>query len=333
MDRALYNLAHFLELFPSQTVLVVGDLMLDEYLSGRVTRISPEAPVPVVELQVHTYVPGGAANVAANVVALGGQAKLVGVIGKDPAGQRLREELHCRGINDAWVVEAADRPTTRKIRVVAQNQQIVRVDDETREPISGELGQTLIRYGSTALGGSACVVLSDYAKGVLYPGLVTEIIRMARQVKCLVIVDPKGGDYGKYHGATVVAPNEVEAAQASGLSAESEGDLNEVAKRLLDLVRCEAVLITRGEQGMSLFVAGNEQGVRFPTQARSVADVTGAGDTVVATFSLSLAAGATFEQAAQIANVAAGLVVGKAGTATVSLEELRQHLNVFGGCS
>lgn len=317
-DKSLPNI---LSKFPGKCVLIVGDVMLDEYIWGEVRRISPEAPVPVVELRRRTYAPGGAANVAANVASLGGRAILAGVVGKDIQADLLREALSHYSIEGDGLLTDPDRPTTTKTRVIAHNQQVVRVDCEVRVSLSPEMEEALRGWVRPRLREANALVLSDYGKGVVTPRLAEEVIRLAKDAGKPVVVDPKGRDYRKYRGATVVTPNIQEARLALNHLLNPPEDLIELGQQLLALLEGSAVLITRGPEGMTLFQP-NHQPVHIPAVARYVYDVTGAGDTVVATLALALAAGARLEQAARLANAAAGIKVSKVGTATVELREL-----------
>ena len=318
-------LADLVATLPGRCVLIVGDVMLDEYIWGEVRRISPEAPVPVVEVHRRTFAPGGAANVAANVAGLGGRALLGGVVGQDRQAAQLREALAERGVDPAGLIVDRDRPTTTKTRIVAHSQQVVRVDSEQRTSLRAELENALLGWVEEALDIAGACVLSDYAKGVVSPRLAERFIRLAREAGKPVIVDPKGTDYAKYRGATVVTPNVREAEQALNREINGRADLLEVGQHLLGVLDGSALLITRGGQGMSLFVNGADV-VHIPAVARNVFDVTGAGDTVIGTLALALAAGIGLEQAARLANLAAGIVVGKVGTATVTVEELMAEL-------
>jgi D-glycero-beta-D-manno-heptose-7-phosphate kinase len=313
--------------FPGKRVLVIGDVMLDEYIWGEVRRISPEAPVPVVEARRRTYMPGGAGNTAANVVSLGGQAMLGGVVGRDYQAVKLSEALQQNGIEAAGLVVDEARPTTTKTRIVAHSQQVVRVDCEERTPLPAHLEDTVLQWVETCMGKADACILSDYSKGVVSTRLAADVIHLARQAGRPVVVDPKGTNYTKYRGATVVTPNVYEAGRALDREVEAEGDFLEVGQRLLDILDGAALLITCGAQGMSLFTKGAST-LHIAANARNVYDVTGAGDTVVSMLALALAAGATLKQAIDLANCAAGIVVGKFGTATVSLAELSDHMAV-----
>jgi len=302
-------------------VLVVGDVMLDEFLWGRVARISPEAPVPVVEITSQTFHLGGAANVACNVRSLGGQAAVAGVVGGDATGQRLRDALEHSGIEDALALDDRGRPTTHKIRIIAHHQQVVRADREE----TGEIGTALEDALGDALRrsarGAGAIILSDYQKGVVTRRLMKKVLDAARREGVPLLVDPKVRHFALYRGAAVVTPNQMEAEQATGVRIRDAAGLHEAGGKILKSLRCRAVLITRGEHGMALFEQDRKP-VEIPTAARQVFDVTGAGDTVIASFALALAAGATLPEAAMLANYAAGVVVGKIGTATVSPEEV-----------
>ncbi len=324
------SIASILNAFPRQRVLVIGDVMLDENLWGQVRRISPEAPVPVMELHRQTCEPGGAANTAANVVGLGGLAVLGGVIGEDEAGKRLRECLRARGIDAEGLVVEPTRPTTTKTRVVAQNQQIVRIDREERGSVTPAVEDAILSWASRAMPGVGVCVISDYAKGAVSARLARDLIALARRSGTPVVVDPKNHDYARYRGATVVTPNLHEAEQAGGIAVHGPDDLEMLGHRLLAHLPGSAVLITRGSEGMSLFLPA--VGVtHVPAEAQAVFDVTGAGDTATAAIGMVLAAGGSLAQAVRIANRAAGIVVGKVGTSAVTLAELRRAWRPPGG--
>lgn len=304
-------------------ILVIGDLMLDEYIWGDARRISPEAPVPVVEVRRRTAIPGGAANTAANIVALGGQAVLAGVVGEDASGAALRGAIEATGTETAAVLTQSNRPTTTKVRVMAHNQQVVRFDTESRDALPVATNAKLLSsIAEQMLLCDGCVI-SDYGKGVVSPDLAISMIAIAREHSKFVIVDPKGSDYTKYRGATILTPNLMESEFALHREIETEQDLVSAGHALTELVGGN-VLVTRGSQGMSLFEPGKH--THIPALARSVFDVTGAGDTVVGVLAISLAAGKNIGDAAALANVAAGIVVGKLGTSTTTLGELRAEL-------
>ena len=307
--------------FGKKTVMVVGDLMLDRYLWGSVSRISPEAPVPVVELSGETTRLGGAANVAGNISSLGARTRLVGVVGDDEHGKRIISELEKLSIPPRAVLVDSRRPTTVKTRIIAHSQQVVRTDMESRAELEPQLEDDLARVAAESLSGADAVVISDYGKGVLTDKVLRSITSEARKAGVPVCVDPKETRVMSYSGVTVVTPNQHEAGFAYGRRIVDEKTLLEVGWGLSHKLGCDAVLITRGEKGMSLF---EKDGVHthFPTVAREVFDVTGAGDTVVSAFALSLAAGANLKQAASISNHAAGIVIRELGTATTNVTEL-----------
>jgi rfaE bifunctional protein kinase chain/domain len=299
--------------------------MLDEYVWGTVSRISPEAPVPVVAVRSESVKVGGAGNVATNVAALGGQASLIGLVGDDAAAERLGHELELAGVKSDGLIVDRSRPTTVKSRVVAGSQHIVRFDRESDAPISPAIRERVVAAVRERLSGEDVLLISDYAKGLIGPGLVRAVLAVAARQGRIVAVDPKVQHLPLFKGVTVVAPNHHEAAAAARLQVRNEADLLRVGRVLLRRLQVRAVLITRGEQGMSLFEA-EKAVVHIPTVAREVYDVTGAGDTVMGALSLALAARADMREAAIIANYAAGVVVGKRGTATVTRGELERAL-------
>ncbi|MCS6294252.1 MAG: D-glycero-beta-D-manno-heptose-7-phosphate kinase [Nitrospira sp.] len=314
-------LRQYLQRFPQASLLVIGDLILDHYVMGRVSRISPEAPVPVVHVESETLRLGGAANVFNNILALGGKADLCGVIGADESGRLLLKELGKSRSGRGGVIIDHDRPTTRKSRVIAHNQQIVRYDMEGRQELKGTLQKRLLRYVESRIRELSCIVVSDYAKGVVSAALMTELTRMAALRKIPIIVDPKVEHFSYYKGVTVMTPNHLEATQAAGLHGDDDQTINQAGALIRQRLGCQSVLITRGEKGMSLY-EGEGTSWHLPTQARQVYDVTGAGDTVIGTLALALATGANMREAATLANHAAGIVVGMVGTATVSPKQL-----------
>ena len=318
-------LRQYISRFPQTSVLVIGDLILDHYIWGRVSRISPEAPVPVVHVDSESLRLGGAANVFNNILALGGKADLCGVIGSDESGRMLLKELGATRSGRGGVVIDHDRPTTRKSRVIAHNQQIVRYDVERRAELKPVMQRRILRYVESRLRELSCLVISDYAKGVVSATLMSELTRLAAIRHIPVIVDPKVEHFSYYKGATVITPNHLEATQAAGVHGDDDQATNEAGAIIRQRLGCQALLITRGEKGMSLYEA---DGVSWhiPTQARQVYDVTGAGDTVVGTLALALATGASMRDAAVLANHAAGIVVGMVGTATLSAQQLSESL-------
>jgi D-beta-D-heptose 7-phosphate kinase/D-beta-D-heptose 1-phosphate adenosyltransferase len=307
--------------FAGKRILIVGDVMLDEYVWGKVGRISPEAPVPVLDFTHRTCQPGGAANTAANVLSLGGTALLGGAVGPDPQGTLLLDLLRGAGGDVQGLVVAEGRWTTTKTRLIAHNQQVVRVDYERTDPLSAAREDELLGWAQGQVGQVDACVLSDYAKGVVSQRLAQRFIHLARQSGKPVLVDPKGTNFAKYRGATLVKPNLHEVERFLNHEVKEEGAFTDAGHRLIDVLEGSAVLITRGPEGMSLFRSDGPE-VHIPSTAQAVYDVTGAGDTVAGTLALALAAGATLEQAARLANRAAGIVVGKVGTAQVTPEEL-----------
>jgi D-glycero-beta-D-manno-heptose-7-phosphate kinase len=318
-------LRQYLQRFPQASVLVVGDLILDHYVMGRVSRISPEAPVPVVHVESESLRLGGAANVFNNILALGGKADLCGVIGADESGRLLMKELGNKRSGRGGVVIDHDRPTTRKSRVIAHNQQIVRYDVEGRSELKATLQRRILHYVESRLRELSCVVVSDYAKGVVSAMLMSEITRLAALRRVPVIVDPKVEHFGFYKGVTVITPNHLEATQAAGVHGDDNQTINEAGAMIRQRLGCQSVLITRGEKGMSLY-EGDGASWHLSTQARQVYDVTGAGDTVVGTLALALSTGASIKTGAILANYAAGIVVGMVGTATVTPKQLSEAL-------
>ncbi len=305
-------------------IVIYGDVMLDEFVWGDVTRISPEAPVPVVDIRRESIRLGGAANVLANVLALGGAAKLVGITGHDRAGERLHEELRRVGATDAGrgCVIDESRPTTIKTRIIAHNQLVVRADREARHAASADIENKLIEELENALRESDALVISDYDKGAVTPAVLHHILALARERNLPTFVDPKTRNYSHYKHATLVTPNHHEALRFTNTEDASDAGIEHAARLIREQLACRAVLVTRGEQGMMLFEGDAPTFVE--TVAREVYDVTGAGDTVIATLALACACGATLTEAAVMANHAAGIVVGKIGTATASKEELAQ---------
>jgi rfaE bifunctional protein kinase chain/domain len=312
------------ERFSDASVLVIGDTMVDEYMWGQVRRISPEAPVPVLEFSSRTYVAGGAANAAANVASLGGRAELGGVVGTDIEADMLRKDLTRKGVH-AHLVGTPDRPTTTKTRVLAGSQQILRIDRETRDPITSEVESSLLDWAGRTVSSVDCILVSDYDKGVVTSALSRALIDLARAVKKPIVVDPKGRDYSKYVGATVITPNVSEVHLAAEPLGFTVGDLEADVRSLQSLLRGTSFLVTMGPEGVTLFDPGG-QARHISAEARSVFDVTGAGDTLVAGLALAMASRATLLEAAIVANAVAGVVVGKVGTSTVSLSELERPI-------
>ena len=310
--------------FAGKKILIVGDVMLDEFIWGKVGRISPEAPVPVVEVVDETYRLGGSGNVVANIHALDGTPFPIGILGRDDAADRLLSLTSEIGIDISGLLRD-DRPTTLKTRVIAHNQQIVRTDRESRKALPSALNADLAAIFLRALPQASAVVISDYDKGVVNRELLSAILPKARDAGIPVFLDPKVHHADYYRPITVITPNQHEAELLLGMAITDERALQDAGRKLLQKFECEYALITRGEEGMSLFNATGSQ--HLQTVARKVFDVTGAGDTVIATLALARAGGATMEESAILANRAAGIVVGKVGTATVSRAELLRDFN------
>ncbi len=315
-----------LKRFQKTRILVIGDLILDEYIWGAVERISPEAPVPVVWVERESVMPGGAANVANNVKALGGEVDLLGVTGEDGGGRRLREEMENRGISTEGILSDPGRPTTGKTRVIAHHQQVVRIDRERLDKVSGAQLQGLLRMAAQKIPEVEGVIVEDYGKGLVHPGLLKPVIALAKRHGKTITVDPKEEHSASYRGVTALTPNKKEASLAAGVPIRDEESLYQAGRKILKRLRPEVLLVTLGEEGMCLFHRNGIKPVKIPTVAREVFDVSGAGDTVIAALTLARAAGASFLEAARIANAAAGVVVGKVGTATCSPEELIEQM-------
>lgn len=305
----------------AKRVMVIGDVMLDRYLWGGVSRISPEAPVPVVEITEETTRLGGAANVANNIVSLGAACHIFGVVGDDHDGADLIRRLEERGIVASGLIGDRTRPTTVKTRIIAHSQQVVRTDRESRDEVDGVVASTLAERILDGLGAFDAIVISDYGKGVVTRRLLEALIPRAREAGKIVSVDPKDAQFRSYKRVSLITPNTLEAGGVVGRRITDEDSLLEVGWQIFDLLEPDALLVTRGEKGMSLFEAGRTYS-HFPTVARQVYDVTGAGDTVICSFTLALCGGATMAEAAQIANHAAGVVIREVGTAAVEAAEL-----------
>jgi D-beta-D-heptose 7-phosphate kinase/D-beta-D-heptose 1-phosphate adenosyltransferase len=329
MKRIMSNRRAFaiIENFSRSRVLVVGDIMADHFIWGKVSRISPEAPVPVVEVKKDSFMLGGCANVLNNIFAMGGRVHLAGVIGTDETGKRLLAEFRSRGVDTGGIVVEAGRPTTLKTRIVAHGQQVVRFDREDRKPVQAKSVRKILSYIESLRDDLGALVVSDYNKGVVTRPLLEGIRKVIAGRPIFTCVDPKQRDFSLYQGFDIVTPNHYEAGRAAGEEMQNGQDHVRVGMKLLQQYDFKALLMTRGEEGMSLFERdGRMRHTAFPAEAREVFDVTGAGDTVIGVLALSMAAGASFREAAYLANHAAGIAVGKAGTATVTREELKRAL-------
>lgn len=309
--------------FQGRRVLVVGDFILDHYVWGGVERISPEAPVPVVDVREESYRLGGALNVAANMAALGAKPSAVGILGEDGFADQVRKQCETTGI----LLKAAtslDRPTIRKTRIIAGSQQMVRIDREIRGKPDPECLRELLRNLSSALKSADAVVFSDYGKGVVHPRILKPTVQQALKAKLPIVADPKLQNFWSYHHVTLLTPNTKEAGESLGRKLKTEAEIESAGKTIRKKLGLRALLITRGEQGMSLFesAGGRDRVTHVPTRAREVFDVTGAGDTVTAMCGLALASGLDLRTALELANLAAGIVVGKIGTAVASPREI-----------
>ncbi len=317
--------AEVMEQFRNRRFLVLGDIMLDQYVHGAVSRISPEAPVPVVHVERSEERLGGAANVANNLAALGAEVWLCGLVGDDVHGSSLREKLEARSIRTEHLIQHPTRPTTRKVRIIAHQQQIVRVDHEVDEPIEEDVEQQIGALARRIVPTIDGVILSDYGKGIVTENLIRQVVAASVGGQ-FVAVDPKVKHFSLYRGVSLVTPNVLEAGQAAGEKVTDDESLERVARRLLELLPGTSLLITRGEQGMSLFEPARES-THIPTVARHVYDVTGAGDTVIATYALAFTAGSTSREAAVLANHAAGEVIEEVGAAPITVDRLRRSLS------
>jgi len=323
------DLLKLVDLFKKQSVLVVGDAMVDKFIWGKVSRISPEAPVPVVEVTKETATLGGAGNVASNITALGGKAYIVSVAGKDLTADSMESMFADKGINTEYLVYDNNRPTIVKTRIIASNQQVVRVDKEIKGSFLHSTAEKIMKNIEAVMPKVNGVIISDYGKGVVTEKVLKKIISLAKKYKIPVTVDPKIEHFKKYKGVTTITPNTKEAVE--GMNAKNistDADIEALGKKILKLLNSESVLITRSEKGMTLFEKGGKI-TNIPTRAKEVFDVTGAGDTVISAMTMALAAKADLFSAAEVANFAAGIVVGKVGTATASPEEIKQAISEF----
>ncbi|SMC26890.1 D-beta-D-heptose 7-phosphate kinase / D-beta-D-heptose 1-phosphate adenosyltransferase [Desulfacinum hydrothermale DSM 13146] len=326
LARRFPELQAGIQRFPGRRVLVIGDVMLDVFIWGDVQRISPEAPVPVVDVRRESQLLGGAANVVHNIAALGGRPSVVGLIGEDAAGRELLRQLEDLHIPTTGLVRTPERPTTQKTRIIAHHQQVVRFDREDPHPPSRSLHRHIIDSLAAHFSDAEVVVVSDYGKGLITAELMDTVRALAATHRVPILVDPKVKNADAYRAVDLITPNNAEASAMSGVTIADEASLLQAGAALLDRFDCGKVLITRGPDGMSLFERGAAP-FHIPTVARKVFDVTGAGDTVIATMALALAAGLDMRNAAILANVAAGMVVGELGTATVGADQLIEALN------
>jgi len=314
-----------LKSFNGIRALVIGDLMIDEYLWGEVDRISPEAPVPIVVVKKETYALGGAGNVINNLVAMGASVSVVGTAGTGEAGRMMLAKFHELGVDTGGILDEPDRPTTKKTRVIASNQQVLRIDKETKKEISPATLEQLISFISKVAPRVDLIIISDYDKGLVTRELVRQTVSIANLHNILILADPKGLDFTKYSQVSILTPNQKEAGLAAGINIQNDEDLIGAGNRIMEIANLTRLIVTCGKDGMMLFEKG-EKPFRIESEARQVFDVSGAGDTVIATLGLALAANAGFRESAAIANAAAGIVVAKVGTATASLDELEKAL-------
>lgn len=317
------RLKEILKDFEGKEIIVFGDIMLDHFIRGTVSRISPEAPVPVVDVKKEFFVAGGAGNVAVNLAALGAKPIMISVVGQDLGGEMLKGFLREKNVNIYGITEDPDRPTTQKIRVMAEQQQIVRFDRESKKIISPAVSAVCMKSFELAVKTAKGVILSDYGKGMLSDHNIETIIETCRKNGIPVCVDPKIDNFKKYKRITCMTPNTKEAWEGVGENPKSgEEAMVELGNKILNMLDAQSILITRGAEGMSLFEKGKKLPSSVPTAAREVYDVTGAGDTVISVLTLGLAAGASLKEAAVLSNYAAGIVVGKSGTATATRQEI-----------
>jgi D-beta-D-heptose 7-phosphate kinase/D-beta-D-heptose 1-phosphate adenosyltransferase len=316
------ELADILKKFPGQRILVLGDIILDWYWWGQASRLSPEAPVPVVRKQRTTLQPGGAGNTAANLAALGARVSLFGVVGDDPHAGDIRTALSAYGVDTHGLIADTGRPTTTKTRVIAAHQQVVRVDEEATEQVSEGIVAGVLEGVRNNLGNADAVVISDYAKGFLTPGLLRGLMDEARRAGKRVFADPKGADATRYQGVFLLKPNRLELGLLTGLPASTHADVLAAGNRLAASMPGTHVLVTEGSEGMTLF-SGSDSPQHVAPKPRQVFDVTGAGDTVLAVIAMAVTAGASWSQAMQLAAEAAGIAIGQMGSVAVGLESLR----------
>ena len=315
------KLLKILDSFKGKRILVIGDIMLDKYIWGDVSRISPEAPVQVVNVSRETFEAGGAANVASNISALSGKAFMVGIAGNDEAKNMLLEELRKKNIDVNGILIDQDKPTTQKVRIIGKSQQLLRVDYENREHVHKNIESSIIKFLEENIKESDVVIISDYAKGVITPEVCNKAIELSKKYKKIIIADPKPKHRDLYANVDLITPNNAEASEMAGIEDGTDDTVMEIGNKLLKYLNTN-VLLTRGEKGMSLFEKGGSIS-HIPAKAKEVYSIIGAGDTVVATLALALASGANLTEAATLANIAAGIKVGKIGTASVSTEEIK----------
>ena len=324
-SQSFSKLRGIISSFTGKKVLVIGDLILDEFIWGKVSRISPEAPVPVVWVNNESFMPGGASNVANNVSSLGGKVYIAGVVGNDERAGILRGELQHRGVNVDGIFTDSQRPTILKTRVIAHQQQVVRIDREKVDPVKENMIRKISNFVEDIINEVDGIIVEDYGKGLITPKLLARIVPLAKKKKKIITVDPKEEHFSYYKGVTVLTPNNHEASRAVGFEIKDKATMKKAGFELLRKLKVSVVLITLGEEGMVVFEEGKSP-KKIDTIAQEVYDVSGAGDTVAGTYTLSLISGATPIQAAHIANCAAGIVVGKIGIAVVTQDEIIKRI-------
>jgi len=315
------RLAEIFDRFSTKRVAVVGDLMVDRYYWGAVTRISPEAPVPVVDVSSYSNRLGGAANVGNNIASLGGRPLLIGVVGEDDAGLLLRSLVRESGFEDQGILADPSRPTTTKTRIIAHNQHVVRFDHERKEDVGANVEDQILRLLGRELPSLSAIIIEDYNKGVVTRGIIPRIIASSRSQRIPVTVDPKSNNFSEYRDVTVFKPNRKETEEALGTKLKDQESIESAGRRLLESLSADNILLTLGERGMSLF-ENTGRTTHVPTKARNVADVSGAGDTVISTLTMAMAAGATIREAAALANFAGGIVCGEVGIVPIDARVL-----------
>ncbi len=316
--------------FKNKKILVVGDIMLDEYLWGEVERISPEAPVPVVNVEKETKIPGGAANVVNNLLGLGAKVYLSGIIGNDDSGKDIKKYFTKRDVNLSGLISVTGRLTTLKTRIIAHShahdQQIVRVDKESTEPLSNDVIKKIIKYVDSIINKIDGIIISDYGKGVIIPALIDDIIKKANKSKKIIAVDPKVEHFFQYKNVSLITPNHFEAGNAINIKIKNQKDVIKAGKKIMTMLNLDSLFITQSKDGMTVFQKKN-QPAHISTHAKKVYDVTGAGDTVISAAVMSLVSGCTYEEAGALSNYAAGIVVGEVGTTIITLSKLKTKLN------
>jgi len=316
------RLEHLFQQFKDKKILVIGDVMVDEYLRGKVSRLSPEAPVPIIEIDEEVIRLGGAANVALNVKSLGAEPVLMGVVGNDLAADRCIDLMNSFRMDTSYIFKGSDRPTTIKTRIIGDNQHIARVDKEMIHCVDEQLKQQMISSITDIIPAIDGIIIEDYNKGVLLPDVIEAVLKSANENDKIVSVDPKFMNFMTYRGATVFKPNIKEASAALATSINSESEVISASVQLLDKLQAQCILLTRGAQGISIIEANGKIN-HIPTRAKTVADVSGAGDTVISTMTVALVGGASFLEAASLANLAAGVVCEEVGIVPITFETLK----------